>query len=361
MLVYSYFEGDDDDAMKNLQYEMYEYSISTVIEKMKYINLSNPNIIQYFSKDIMKLFRRTESFDHRPIQGTHDIIAATFRFKVKNGGFDNEVPDKKNDEIKSLFRSIYIDTDFLNNIPVDYWNLAYKWHKYLIDTIKELSLIHEPLICALLFSITSQAEKLSAAADEATSIIKHIHNDIPWIKSKTELFFLEKERNRNNYKIKYVLYDYTRECKIGYGGTEYHNGYIIFYDNYLSIEDHEIDRDTSDDAWHGNYTRCYIQSDEYTKLINILSEEYQRINIEQENEAIKKAYSSLDTEDEKCLFSLLISVIKTKKDIMFGGELTRKICGVNIKYYKESGQYDDFYPDCDICNYHKTEIINDEK
>jgi len=69
----------------------------------------------------------------------------------------------------------------------------------------------------------------------------------------------------------------------------------------------------------------------------------------------------LDTEDEKCLFSLLISVIKTKKDIMFGGELTRKICGEKIKYYRESGQYDDFYPDCDTCNYHKTEIVNDKK
>jgi hypothetical protein len=35
------------------------------------------------------------------------------------------------------------------------------------------------------------------------------------------------EENRN-YKVEYKLYEYTKKCDIGYGGTAYHTGHIIW-------------------------------------------------------------------------------------------------------------------------------------
>ena len=362
MLVYSYFEGDDDEALKNLQYELCSFSISAIINEVKNIYSNGTYIINYWGKNMMETFYKTSSFDHHLIQKTHDIIATIFRYQVKTGNFDNELPEKNNDEIKSFFGSMDVDTAFMANIPVDCWNLSYKWYNFLINTIKELpSYIHDSLVCALLYSIDSLDEKADDSADNAAALVKNMHNEIHWMRSEKELYFAEKERNRHNYKTKYVLYDYTEKIEMGYGGTGYYDGCILFYDNYLGIEDHETDRDSWGDVWHRHHTTYYVQSEEYPEIINMLSEEYQCINIEETDEIIKNVYSILQNKAERDLFLLLISVIRKNNGNMQGGTLIKKICKDKIKYYLEFGQYDDFYPDCDSCNSHRTEIVNDKK
>ena len=361
MLVNAFFKDDDDEPLKNLQYEMCSFSISAIISEIKNIYLNDTYIVNYWGKNMREKFYRTSSFGHHLIQKTHDIIATIFRYKVKTGDFDIVLPEKNNEEIKSFFGSVNVDTNFLANISIDCLNLSYKWYNYLINTIKELpSYIHLSLVCALLYSIDYLDEKAVDSADDAAYSVKDIHKEIPWMRSEKELYFAEKERNRNNYKTKYVLYDYTKEIEMGYGGTGYYDGCILFYDNYLGIEDHETDRDSWGDVWHRHHTTYYIQSEEYPGIINILSEEYQCINIEETDEIIKKVYSTLQNNTEKDLFLLLISVTKEKAGIMQGGTLIKKICKDKIKYYLEFGQYDDFYPDCDSCNFHRTEIINDK-
>jgi hypothetical protein len=162
----------------------------------------------------------------------------------------------------------------------------------------------------------------------------------------------------NDYKVVFKLYEYSEKCEIGYGGTAHHKGYIIFYKNYLSIEDHEVDRDDWDDAWHGNHTKYSIQEDKYSELINLLGIKYQCTNFECEKDENINIYNSLITGNEKILFGLLLSVINKKEGVMYGGELTILICKNNITYTKKISQYDDFYPDSDTLNYDKEEIVN---
>jgi hypothetical protein len=362
MLVYEYFEKDNNKAIINLQYEMYSYSISTIFEEIKRIYLDNKYSILYLSKDEIEKIRKIDTCDHRLIQNAHDIIAAVFRFQEKNGIFEKELFDKNNNEIKSLFDSIYMDIKFLEKIPCDYWNLAYKWHIYLLDILrKNISLVHELILSTITYSNSPQNELKWIAAERARTLIKEQYDEIPWKIDKVT-------DNKNNskkplsekeiYKIEYVLYDYSEKCKIGYGGIAYHKGYIIFYNNYLSIEDHETDRDDWDDAWHGSHTKYHIQSESYPELIAMLSKEYQCANLEENNETLKDIYISLNTENEKILFLLLISIIIKKDSIMYGGELARLICRDKIIYHIKKSQYDDFFPDSDSLNYDKTDIVN---
>jgi hypothetical protein len=129
---------------------MYSYSISTIFEEIKRIYLDNKYTILYLSKDEIEKKREIGVFDHRKVQGTHDMIAAVFRFLTKDGIFEKELFEQDNDQIKSLFNNVYIDINFLDNIQNDYWCLAYKWHRYLIDYITEnIPLVHELVLATV--------------------------------------------------------------------------------------------------------------------------------------------------------------------------------------------------------------------
>ena len=162
----------------------------------------------------------------------------------------------------------------------------------------------------------------------------------------------------DEYRITYSLYDYSEKCKMGYGGTAHHSGCVVFHKDHLSIEDHETDRDAWGDAWHGRYSENHIMSDQYPMLISIMGEKYKYADLEGENETIKNIHFLLNTKEERDLFLLLLSAIREEDGITYGGSLTRKICDEKITFTNETEQYDDFYPDCDTCNYHKTETVN---
>jgi hypothetical protein len=165
----------------------------------------------------------------------------------------------------------------------------------------------------------------------------------------------------NNYKVTYTLYDYSEKCKIGYGGTAYYKGYIVFNKTFLSIEDHEIDRDDWDDAWHGSHRKHIISSDKYHEIINVLHEMFGNNHNEQdlENEIARNTLSLLDTEIEKTLFKSILYVIKIQNESLKSGrKLVNLICTDKITYHIIKSQSDDFYPDSDTLNYDNTEIIN---
>jgi len=168
------------------------------------------------------------------------------------------------------------------------------------------------------------------------------------------------KRKKKEYKVEYNLYDFSKKCDIGYGGTAYHRGYIIFYDDYLSIEDHEIDQNDGEEPWFGSELKHKILSDKYLEIISNLSQKYRSILYEKEDDTIKNIFLSLKTPVEKMLFGLLISVTRKKKGIMRGGELVDKICGKKIPYQFYDIRFDHLYPDCDDCNRYTTRMVNDD-
>jgi len=182
MLVYDYFKEDNNSLLKEIQYEMYSYSISTIFTEIKRIFLDNKYTILYLSTDEIEKYKNIDSFDHRLIQNTHDIIAAVFRFLVKDGVFEKDLFEKDNDQIKSIFNNIYIDTIFLNNIQNNYWHFAYKWHSYLNDYInKNIPLVHELVLSTLIYKDTQQNKLAWEASERARILIINQHNEIPWI------------------------------------------------------------------------------------------------------------------------------------------------------------------------------------
>jgi hypothetical protein len=362
MLVYSYFDGDNDEALKDLQYEMYSYSISTIFTHIKQIYLDNKYTILYLSDNEIEHLNKINGFSHHLLQSAHDMLAAVFRYKAKEGAFEKELFDESNDNIKYLFSTVYIDTLFLDNIPGNYWHIAYKWHEFIIKSIRNNMPLARELVLALFkFINPSENNKAKNAADRTFSIIKDQYNEIPWNKYRDNhmVDFLSEITKRENKIIEYIFYDYTEKCRVGYGGTAYYKGYITFYKNFLIIKDQEIDRDSFDDAWHGNFHEYYILSEEYPKILFLLNNEDPCNNIDDSDEIVNNVYMSLNTENEKKIFNLLITVIKTNKEIMHGGTLIQRICADKFIYYERRSQYDDFYPDCDNCNYDKAEIKND--
>ena len=182
MLIYEYFKDDNNSILKEIQFEMYSYSISTIFTEIKRIYLDNKYAILYLSTDEIEKYKNIDSFDHRIIQNTHDMIAAVFRFLVKDDVFEKDLFEKDNEQIKSLFNNIYTDTNFLDNIQNDYWHFAYKWHGYLIDYInKNIPLVHELVLSTLIYNNTPQKKLAFEAAERARILIKNQHNDILWI------------------------------------------------------------------------------------------------------------------------------------------------------------------------------------
>jgi hypothetical protein len=103
VLVFPYFKDDNNTILMDIQFEMYSYSISTIFEEIKRIYLDNKYTILYLSNDEIEKKKEIGAFDHRRVQGTHDMIAAVFRFLTKDGIFEKELFEHDNDQIKSLF------------------------------------------------------------------------------------------------------------------------------------------------------------------------------------------------------------------------------------------------------------------
>jgi len=182
MIVYSYFFNDNDEKLKDLQHSMYSYTISTMFEKIKNVYLDNRYANLYFSDEEKESIKNIEGFDHQLVQDAHDKIAAVFRYKAKEGDFAKELFEtKSNDEIKSFFDATYVDTLFLNEIPLDYWYYAYKWHYFILETIRNnLSLVRELVLATLVYIEPTQKELAWEAANHAAEIIKDKNKEIPW-------------------------------------------------------------------------------------------------------------------------------------------------------------------------------------
>lgn len=115
MIVASQFEGDTNKVLQDAQHESYWENIGLVFlvcaEKM----IEASELIQ-IDAEIATQLRRIESFDHRVLQDTHDIIAAYYR---------------------------YINSDFpqlpLPLIERTKQRYTLEWSSWLRDELKELS------------------------------------------------------------------------------------------------------------------------------------------------------------------------------------------------------------------------------
>jgi len=87
------FEGDNNEVMKLIQHDIYNdllgylfsYSASRYLDDIKYT---------WISPDFVPKIRNLNGFDHRTLQGAHDLIAAYFRYLLSDSFPQNLFPEK---------------------------------------------------------------------------------------------------------------------------------------------------------------------------------------------------------------------------------------------------------------------------
>ena len=175
------FKNDNDESLKELQYSMYKYAISTIFMECKRIYADNHYSLLYLSEDEIFRIKNADSFDHRLIQDLHNIIAAIFRFKLQKEELKEELFNNDINQIKTRFESIYIDTNFLLEIPQKMWHTAYKWHLFIKETICDnISIVREIISATILYKDCK--DKKWESAYKARDILKSKYYKIPWLK-----------------------------------------------------------------------------------------------------------------------------------------------------------------------------------
>lgn len=181
MLVYSYFKGDETNWVTEIQFEMYSYVSGSLrgILRDYYINSSLARI--YFSPDQIEGFKNDENDDHRIIQGAHDLLAAVFRYKCRQGEFNKMVFDDTNEQLRIFFDRLYVDIGFFNRIPKQYWHLTKAWYTFATTELNaNEDLIRELARARFVYNQELQREECHLAITNASKEIIKSHLDLPW-------------------------------------------------------------------------------------------------------------------------------------------------------------------------------------
>lgn len=83
MIITTKFNGDDDDFLKEIQSEHYHEAIRIIFEECKREYLHAERIVGVRTR-LGESVQNLEQFDHRLLQGIHDVCAALFRFDNPN-------------------------------------------------------------------------------------------------------------------------------------------------------------------------------------------------------------------------------------------------------------------------------------
>jgi len=182
MIVCTSYKDDNNENLKNIQFEMYSYSVSTIFCKAQRIYTDNFYAYLYLTEDEVQVLKNIDNYDHRLLQYAHDTLAAVFRHQADEGKFENELFGIDNNEIKKQLETYYSDTDFLDKISTDNWHYALKWHDFLLENIeKNIPFIKQIVIATLLSKSNSQNDEAWKAANRASDIIKEQYNKIQWV------------------------------------------------------------------------------------------------------------------------------------------------------------------------------------
>lgn len=179
MWVLIVFKNDNNELIKDMQYNFYAYCISTMFNwEKKLITEQRQSLLFYNNLELVKL-REIDSFDHRLIQECHDKLAAVFRYDVAHGKYEKKLFEISNDEIREFFNREYIDTEFLDKLDEEYWYLNKHWYDFIIEEMNQnydmvRELVKANLICK------NNTDKWEYAYN-AANIVKEKYNHIPWI------------------------------------------------------------------------------------------------------------------------------------------------------------------------------------
>ena len=79
MIEGEYFKGDNDNILKNIQFDLYWKLVSELFLKPKEKFLKSAELLK-FNPELIEKINKIDSIDHRIYQNAHDIIANYYRY-----------------------------------------------------------------------------------------------------------------------------------------------------------------------------------------------------------------------------------------------------------------------------------------
>lgn len=136
MFVRTVFEGDDNRELKNAQHHMYEYLIHQIFELSKQTYLLCDEVCKKLGASERQSLIDQKSYDHRTLQGTHDFIAAVYRYEKSDGVLTLFEPNRT--VIDKYFGHRYHDWESSNLSDIEMvW--AYNWEGFFREKVNELT------------------------------------------------------------------------------------------------------------------------------------------------------------------------------------------------------------------------------
>jgi hypothetical protein len=136
MIVYSAFKGDGNEELKTAQHEMYNFLLYKIFEGSKITFLLCDEVCNKLTEQERSKLIEQNSFDHRTLQGAHDLIAIAFRYTHRGGALTlfEPAPEK----IINYFNSKYINWNrgILSDMAL-VW--AYHWEQFFNTNVERIT------------------------------------------------------------------------------------------------------------------------------------------------------------------------------------------------------------------------------
>jgi hypothetical protein len=176
MIVASMFEGDDDTHLMWLQHDVYHDALGIITANVKTLH----NFVMQYTKSELVAF--SETYDHRRLQGAHDIWAAQYRFYKG----DAQIPLPLNGETQP---------DAFDKAVVD------NWRAWLKETCRDL--VYDPYVARLICNLGMQSDSELANNWEAhlSFLLLEPLDSIPWkahVRPKGEFIWQPTLPSRNS-------------------------------------------------------------------------------------------------------------------------------------------------------------------
>jgi hypothetical protein len=136
MIVYSAFKGDNNDELQTAQHELYTYVIYKIFGESKITFLLCDEVCNQLTEQERKYLIDKKSFDHRTLQGAHDLIAVAFRYIHSDGALTLFEPTPEEViryfklKYKNWTRGILSDTALV-------W--AYHWEQFFNNNVEHIA------------------------------------------------------------------------------------------------------------------------------------------------------------------------------------------------------------------------------
>ncbi len=142
MIVYSAFKGDKNNELMNAQHHMYNFIVWKIFDKCKRTFLICDLVCNKLSAEERSILIEQNSYDHRTLQTSHDLIAIAFRYMKRDGAISMFEPNIVN--ILDYFNSNYTDWSRGNLSDMELI-LAYHWENYFNNNIEYITSVNTML------------------------------------------------------------------------------------------------------------------------------------------------------------------------------------------------------------------------